>query len=183
MYFPPRAMKMIRQAGALATALALQAGTAWTEEGCADITGIDACVVGIWQMESGGPAEWMRKYMPAGVKMPGMDGPAGGRIHYRADGTFTGALATGTDGEAVGEQESTSSGRWAVKDGKLYQCTESTSFSPAMQINGRNVALSVPSGGGAQSFDYSCDGDRLETSLTIPGMPEPMVTRFVRAGE
>lgn len=162
------------------------AGPARAEDnGCAGVTATDACLVGVWRMESGGPAEWLRKNMPQGMALPQFAAEGTAMMRYRSDGAYKGArvgIEEGKENQPFRFESGslTASGRWATDGERLLLCSDGTGTAPSLMVGGRKIPVPQSSAGKPQSFGYRCDGDTLETTRRFPGMAEPMITRYSR---
>jgi hypothetical protein len=160
---------------------------------CAGTDAIDACIVGTWQETGGGPIEWMKELLQRPTVVEGQRRNA--ITTFESDGTFGTALVTGelmmtaeaSDGEVHSEGHATwqTTGRWSAEGGQLNQCPDTSRFQGEFTINAPdgtvfNSAVPTPQVSGPQTFDYTCSGSSLETSLTFPGIPTPMVTQYTR---
>jgi hypothetical protein len=160
---------------------------------CGGSSAIDACVVGRWRETGGGPIEWMDKLMQ---RPKVVEGERHNVVKvYESDGTFlttplTAELTTAAEtdeGDVRGEGQavSRSSGRWSAEDGLLNLCQDRLHFEGQVEItvpDGITTTMTVPAPMGPESatMRYTCSETSLETSLTFPGIPEPMVTQYSR---
>lgn len=157
---------------------------------------LDECLVGRWELTSGGATEWIRREMPAGMGLPRAEYTGGG-VTFQADGgyrggptdwsaTFTQRTRRGT-GRLDGEMSAVGSGRWAAEGGRLTMCPAHETVAgqaTATLPDGRRVTLPVtpPPPSGPLTMSYSCAGDTVTTTLEIPGARTPMVSTYTRVG-
>lgn len=160
---------------------------------CGGTDAIDACVVGRWQETGGGPIEWMEKVMQRPKVVEGERRNV--VIVYDSDGTFATApvaadlttIAETNDGDVRGEGHAVwqTAGRWSAEEGQLNRCVDRSRFHGEMTITPPDdetfhSALPMPQAPGVETVRYTCSETNLETTLTFPGIPEPMVTQYTR---
>lgn len=169
------------------------------EAGCQPCGGtdvIDTCIVGTWQETGGGPIEWMQQVMQRPTVIEGQRRNV--VTTYESDGTFSTATLTAElretwqagDGEAHGEGHVTrkSSGRWSAQEGQLNRCIDARRLQGQVTItapdgNSYDIAVPTPRVSGPRSARYTCSEASMETTVTYPGIPVPMVTRYSRVSE
>lgn len=166
--------------------------TATLEAGCQPCqgtSGIDACVVGVWEESGGGAVEWMRRQFPPGVSIPHAR-VEGGVTVLQADGKYFTAPRTADltmlfessegvtrgDGSAVYQ----GSGRWSAEGGKLNMCQDAGTVSGHATMKGLTLPIPPQPPAGNITMDYSCSGNQMETRLPIPGVADPITTRYTR---
>lgn len=152
----------------------------------------ERCLIGSWAMDGNGMAEWMQRHLPANVRMPVVEST--GYLTLRADGRFVAAASLAasieTDDPVVTGGETSGggfagAGTWQVTgEGKLQLATarETHGNTVTVQTAGGSNAVPVPpvTRGGVMLYDFSCDGDHLETRMTIRGTGAPIVQGYVR---
>lgn len=147
----------------------------------------DRCLVGRWQPDGNGAAEWMQKTMP-GMRVS-VDQQQG-ELELRADGRYvahnrlqTRATSPGARGSAEGSFQA--AGTWRAAEGHLTLVPERGGASGHMDVESRSggrVRQALPSAAASTTrFAYRCSGERLETTLQVPGSSVPMVQRYRRA--
>ena len=147
----------------------------------------DRCLVGRWQPDGNGAAEWMRKTMPG---MQVSVDQQQGELELRADGRYvahnrlqTRAASAGTRGSAEGSFQA--AGTWRAAEGHLTLVPERGGASGHMDVESRSggrVRQPLPGAPASTTrFAYRCSGERLDTTLQIPGSSVPMVQRYRRA--
>ncbi|OQM76536.1 hypothetical protein [Manganibacter manganicus] len=160
---------------------------------CGGIDALDACVVGQWQEVGGGPIEWMQKLLR---RPKVVEGERHNVVYtYESDGTFATArlsaelttIAETSEGDVHGDGRaaSQSSGRWSVEDGRLNLCQDQLHFQGEVKMtapDGMTATMELPTPVAPENatMRYTCSETSLETTLTFPGIPEPMVTRYSR---
>lgn len=159
------------------------------EAGCGDCAGVrttDACVVGIWQLTGGGPAEWMRRHGVAGNFSTGNQ-----IVQFRADGTFITSVARAEmeierdRAQTEGHAETQAAGRWSTSGGRLNLCADMQTRTGRVTTTSPDGRFTRPAGDmppGTTSERYSCAGGRLDTEREIPGMSS-MPFNYSRIGE
>ncbi|MEO8530734.1 MAG: hypothetical protein ABI459_05895 [Deltaproteobacteria bacterium] len=159
-----------------------------TCEPCQAITTLDRCLVGRWQVTSGGAIEWMRAQ---GVTAR-MEYTEPRIIDFRAAGVYAtepfGAKVEHRDGDFFVHGDGTLTeafGTWSSGDGTLHICQQTGGLRASVTAESSEVRktkrLDRP-GGGDLSMIYSCEGDTLSTSLPIRGLP-PMITGYSKMAE
>lgn len=179
---------------ALMTATAMPAALAE----CDGSAKTDACLVGDWLMQDGGPMAWMKQQMgQTGAAITFSEftqkpvDPAGA-LHFKADGTFTvdpirtrmvGAGSQGgMDMTLVMESVASSSGRWSVSGDQLNLCTDKQDLKGSMKMSMGGMTHEMPTqnpGPGKATFAYQCQGKTLQTRFEVEGA-EPMTSVFTR---
>lgn len=150
------------------------------EAGCGDCMGsreLAACVVGTWQLTSGGAAEWMRSQ---GV--PGNFSTSNQTVTFNRDGTFLTSMMTGSaevtirDRTERGNMSAQAGGRWSTtREGGLNMCGDMQSFASSRGGG--------PPGPGNLQMSYSCAGGTLTTTQPMPRGAPPMSSVYSRIGE
>jgi len=178
-------------AGASRATLSVQ-GT--MEAGCGDCAGereLDACLVGSWQLTSGGAVEWMRSQgLPAAAHMSMSDQS----ITFRADGTYLTGAAHGTmdapmrdGGRAQGQIHAQAGGRWSARGGQLNLCADMqrlSGYTDFITPEGRRVRVPVPAAGpNVSQHSYSCSAGSLNTITPLPDGAGSIPTGYTRMGE
>jgi hypothetical protein len=146
----------------------------------------DRCLIGRWQPDGNGAAEWMQRTAP-GMRVS-VDQQQG-ELELRADGRYvahnrlqTRATSQGARGTAEGSFQA--AGTWRAAEGHLTLVPERGGASGHMDVESRSggrVRQALPSAAATTTrFGYRCSGDGLETSLQIPGSGVPMVQRYRR---
>lgn len=171
------------------------APAAAAEDGCAGVSAVDRCLVGVWKKTGGGAVAWMRANMPPGVSIPEHT-ERGGIMRFAADGTYWTAplgndlvvqLETPDGIERYeGQGVASAAGRWSAQDGRMHLCTDSQVFAGTVKAEGApgpGMPVGPPGSGGPLSQDYDCSGDSLETRKSFSGIPQPMVTQYSRVGD
>lgn len=162
--------------------------------GCAGVDALDACLAGAWKQTGGGPVEWMKRNMPPGMSVPGMDrgkriivldrnggfrtAPVSSDITFRMEGQGSVRIEGG---------EIRTSGRWAAADGVLHLCPDDQQVEGQARVTvpgagAQNIPLGRPASDGPARLEYSCAGDTLETVQAVPGMGDKITTRYERTG-
>jgi hypothetical protein len=145
---------------------------------CAGSDLVDLCLVGQWEVTSGGPVEWMKSQ---GVPIP-RETSEPERMTLMADGSYTAPPrqielgfdfgGTGPDrGEGKG---SAAFGRWSVtEDGRLNLCVDMAAMAGFVENSETGNRVSVAEvGAGTQSGPYSCaEGSRFDHAIDMPGLP------------
>jgi hypothetical protein len=160
---------------------------------CGGSSAIDACIVGRWQETGGGPIEWMQKLLQ---RPKVVEGERHNVVNtYEADGTFATArlaaelttIAETSEGDVRGDGKATSqsSGRWSAEDGRLNLCQDQLHFQGEVKMtapDGMTATMELPTPRTPENVTmrYTCSETSLETTLTFPGIPEPMVTHYSR---
>lgn len=152
---------------------------------CAGLTEIDACLIGSWQLVSGGSVEWMRSQ---GV--PGNFSRSNENMSLRRDGSFvTDPLdaeyhvrrSDGSRGD--GQATAQAGGRWSAREGALNVCTDMQRFAGELTMttpDGEQYTAALPDmGPSTMQMSYSCSRTRLRTELPMPGYP-PIVSEYAR---
>lgn len=178
-------------AGAARVTLSVQ-GT--MEAGCGDCAGVrelDACLVGSWELTSGGAVEWMRRQ---GVPTAAHMSIVNQGVTFRADGTYLTGAAHGTmdapmrdGGRAQGEIRAQAGGRWSTSGGQLNLCADMQNLSGYTDFitpEGRRarVPVSAPGGPGPSRMSYSCNAGTLDTIMPLPGT-SPVPSQYTRVRE
>lgn len=156
---------------------------------CAGVDTIDICVGGTWEMASGGPIAWMQAQGMPINNVRGDDRI----ITFLDSGAYVTApfsVTYDTNAEEVSAvsqaNAASATGRWSVSDGRLNICLDAGGFSGRARVtfrDGQEMTIPVASpAGGEISMAYTCSGDGLNTTMTIPGAP-PMDTGYSRAAE
>jgi hypothetical protein len=160
---------------------------------CGGSAAIDACLVGTWQQTGGGPVEWMQRVMSRRFIAHGERRNV--VTVYQSDGTYASAPLTVEltthmetrrgvvrgDGHAVAQ----GAGRWSAEGGRLNVCQDRLRFHGTTTMtapDGSRTTMPVPMprGSGTVTMQYACSRTSLETTLTFPGIPQPMVTQYSR---
>lgn len=161
-------------------------GTKETGCDCAGVSTLDACVVGIWQLTGGGPAEWLRSQgMPDNISV------SNGLVHFRADGTFVTAISRADidqrfhdDVTVAGQVRSQATGRWSTSGGRLNLCEHTQAGDGGVVIVVEGDAGAIPWGGlppRVSSEAFTCAGGTLNTQREMEGM-SPMPFNYTRIG-
>jgi hypothetical protein len=149
--------------------------------------------VGTWQQSGGGPVEWMRRVMRGRFIERGERRNA--VIVYQSDGTYSTAPVTAElktrmetrrgvvrgDGHAVSQ----TTGRWSAEGGRLNLCQDGLRFRGTATMTAPDgsrttVPVPTPANSGSVTMQYTCSRTSLQTRLTFPGIPQPMVTQYSR---
>lgn len=150
------------------------------------------CIVGSWKTDGNGMAEWMREKLPANVRMPVVERT--GYVTFQPDGRFAAAASlaasletddaviTGGDTSGLGYS---GTGTWQMTaEGKLQLSTSAEVHGNQVTVHSSGGSNSVPvppmTPGGPMIYDVSCDGDHMETRMTIRGAGAPIVQRYLR---
>jgi hypothetical protein len=177
-----------------AAAMMLGTGTAVPAAAeCAGASAIDACLVGAWKQTGGGPVEWMKRNMPPGMSVPGADqgeriivldrnggfrtAPMSSDITFRMEGQGGAVRIEGGEVQA--------SGRWSAANGKFHLCMETQKVEGQARVTvpgagQQTMPFGQPSATGPMTLDYACSDDTLETTQPVPGMDDPITTRYAR---
>ncbi len=160
-------------------------------EPCAGSDEVDACIVGAWKMTGGGPVEWMRRQMPAGVNMP-VHEQSDAVMVFKGDGTYWTAPFTqrlvitmrDRDGLTVGDGKGVAqgAGRWSIKDGRFYICQDAGGLRGQATLTSPHGSTTLPMtmpGAGTIDMSYSCSDANLETRMDMP-TGGPMTTSYGR---
>jgi len=158
---------------------------------CGEARAIDECLVGEWRSDGTGAAEWMKRNMPPGISIPQS---GGGTIVFDADGTYrssrSGEATHATDAGGRVQARATATnetrGRWSYSDGQLHLCPDVQDMQGEMRIKGPDGdehVIPMPKEAAPRQMTqaYTCADRELETQITIPGIADPMVVRYVRA--
>jgi len=154
---------------------------------CAGVDTTDICVGGTWEMASGRLIAWMQAQGMPINNVRGDDRI----ITFLDSGAYVTAPFSVTydtnaeEASAVSQANAASAtGRWSVSDGQLNICQDAGGFSGRARItfrDGEEMTIPVASPpGGEILMAYTCAGDGLNTTMTIPGAP-PMDTGYSRA--
>lgn len=164
-------------------------------EPCGGSNAIDACIVGSWQETGGGPIEWMQKVMQRPRLLEGTRRNV--ITVYESDGTYATAplsaeltvIAETNRGDMRGDSQAVSqtAGRWSAEDGQINLCQDQLRFRGKLKAtspDGMTTIHELPISRTPETVTmrYACSESNLETTLTIPGVPEPMVTQYSRLG-
>lgn len=160
-------------------------------EPCAGSDEVDACLVGAWEMTGGGPVEWMRRQMPAGVSMPVHESSKSMMV-FKADGTYWTApltqrlVITMRDRRGVitgdGKGVAQGAGRWSVKSGRVYVCQDAGGLEGQATLTSPGLSTTIPlttPGAGTIDMSYSCSDTSLQTRMDMP-TGGPMTTSYGR---
>lgn len=161
---------------------------------CAGLTTVDTCLVGAWRQSGGGAVEWMKRNMPPGMPVPQVN-TSGQMIVLNRDGSYWTTPMTakttiklgGSEGalRAEGTMTAQSKGRWSSQSGTLNLCPDEETMNGQMQFTGpggrrHTMPMALQPTHGSMNLVYRCAGEGLETEMTIPGMKDPMTTRYAR---
>lgn len=156
---------------------------------CGGTDSVDACVVGTWQLTSGGPEDWMRSQ-----GLPFNAAVAGPRIvTYRSDGAYGtepfGMTVTANNDGVLFEGEGHVTygfGRWTAEDGKLAICQDAGGMSGTVTVttsDGQTTRAVVRAGEGDLAMGYSCSDGQMTTIMEFPrGLPD-MVTVYSKIAD
>jgi hypothetical protein len=168
----------------------------------------DACLVGTWQLASGGLNDWLDRALKnvqrgsgtwASYDSETTADDAGRRLFIGADGRYHyGASSIGRSEEAYTEKGDRFASRieavgggagfWAARDGLLEVCavSEASGAVATLQMKEETMTVELPnylsehlySGG----YRYSCGGGALslEAYPPVPGAPAPMEWRYTK---
>jgi hypothetical protein len=155
---------------------------------CAGSHAIDRCLVGTWNYQSGGSAEWMAR----NIHQAHVTGISHGElsIMFHPDGTFatrpvniTAAVqSNNTDTHGTGHTVGEARGTWSADSGHFNLCTDPGSIRTTVTVvvHGRPMTVQAPvTDARPHATAYTCAGNTLTTTQPIPGH-EPIVTRYVR---
>ncbi|PRH82423.1 hypothetical protein [Arenimonas caeni] len=156
--------------------------------GCGDCAGsvrTDACLVGHWQLSSGGAAQWLRDNLPPNVRMTQVE-QAGETLLLGADGRYQAGRMTargrfeadGSDGitRGIGQLTAVASGRWSAEGGQLNLCPDTETMSGRATVTppgGPSIGMPLGAAGtaGPMRMRYTCREGGFETETPIRNMP------------
>jgi len=162
---------------------------------CAGSLRTDACLVGHWQLSTGGAAQWMRENLPGNVRVTQVE-QTGETLQLGADGRYHAGRMTararleadGSRGTTRGSGEVTTSatGRWSAEGGQLNLCPDAETLTGRATVTPPGgPSMSMPLGGGRSAgpmrMRYTCREGGFETELPVPGMP-PMRSGYTPVG-
>ncbi|WP_299847338.1 hypothetical protein [uncultured Roseovarius sp.] len=179
----------MKQIGKLICAgLCLASPAAAQSTACQGSEQVDACIVGTWEMISGGPIEWMQGvcgiiYDKTQGNLIGTGGPGQAVITYRDDGTYQSAplgrrmdiTDTGGGGSSgefdpvrIEGQAQPATGRWSVTGDQLNTCQDTGGYSGQIFTTDidRRPQMTAP-GSGDIAMRYECDGATLVTIMSM----------------
>jgi hypothetical protein len=155
---------------------------------CAGVSTLDRCLIGTWEMTSGGPEDWLRAQgLPVRTEMLGPR-----LMTLRDDGLYGtepfGITAEYRDEDVVFSADgrvTVAFGSWSATDGQVNFCQETGGLSGEMTVTTSESSSTTPvaqRGSGTISMTYACSPEGLSTTLAMPGLPD-MVSGFSRLSE
>lgn len=149
----------------------------------------NSCMVGLWEFESGGRLEWVRRHMPPGLRVTKRT-ETGHTMTFANDGSFElgayrGKTAVTHDKglRGTGNVSSHARGRWATSGSALYLCRDMAKVSGTIRVQGPgglNRTVQVPvEAATTLRWNYNCTGDVLKTEESVAGA-DPIKTTYRR---
>jgi len=151
----------------------------------APASAMDPCLVGTWEPEGNGAAEWVQRQAP-GMKMAVSRQAAS--LHLGADGRYRLHAQVQAAGERDGirarsDGRFAAQGGWRSADGSLTLTPSSSDTDATTELSGKGgrVSFKTPRGDTRPTTQqYRCRGSELETRMQIPGVTDPIIQRYRR---
>ena len=149
----------------------------------------NSCMVGLWEFESGGRLEWVRRHMPPGLHVSNRT-EKGQTMTFNDDGSFSlGAyrgqtkVANDRGVRGTGNVSSHARGRWATSGNALYLCRDMHNVGGTINVQGPggvNRTVRVPvEAATTLRWNYNCAGNALKTEESVAGA-DPIKTTYRR---